>query len=295
MKDLSPREIDEWRSDLLFDPRGLLKAQVKSNVVGYCYAKIERETNEKGEFYASGHLGRMGDSCSLVCVTPSWRGRGIGSLLLANAEQFFRSKGFRFVVAWVYKSDLSARKFLEKGKYKHHREFFVEDFSKVLPLSADIEFWKKDLAKKLLPDGVKLSLKCSARPSRKGDEVHFASIHNRVWCPYGRQVLTAEDARRRIHNQRIEQVLFAELDGRPVGCTEVQRDGSTNLVGVIPEYRRRGIGAALLLKTLEYLKRKGHKVSYMATGVPLRAALALYEKLGYRKIEELHCMVKELT
>ncbi len=89
--------------------------------------------------------------------------------------------------------------------------------------------------------------------------------------------------------------MFAELDGRPVGCTEVHRDGSTNLVGVIPEYRRRGIGAALLLKTLEYLKRKGHKVSYMATGVPLRAALALYEKLGYRKIEELHCMIRRLT
>lgn len=295
MKDLSAREIDEWRSVLLFDPSGLLKAQVKRNIVGYCYANIKREANEKGEFCTTGHLERMGDSCSLLCVTPSWRGKGIGSLLLANAEQFFRSKGFRFVVAWVYKSDLSARKFLEKGKYKHHREFFVEDFSKVLPLNADIEFWKKDLAKKLLPNGVKLSLKCSVRPSRKGDEVHFASIHNRIWCPYGRQVLTAEDARRRIHNQRIEQVFFAELDGRPVGGTEVHRDGSTNLVGVIPEYRRRGIGAALLLKTLEYLKRKGHKVSYMATGVPLRAALALYEKLGYRKIEELHCMVKELT
>jgi ribosomal protein S18 acetylase RimI-like enzyme len=33
----------------------------------------------------------------------------------------------------------------------------------------------------------------------------------------------------------------------------------------------------------------------MATVVPLEAALALYEKLGYKKIEELYCMAKELT
>jgi len=107
--------------------------------------------------------------------------------------------------------------------------------------------------------------------------------------------MTVDRAKRRIYNQRMEQVFFVELDGKPVGCTEVDKDGGVNLVGVIPKYQRRGIGTVLLLKTLEYLKRKGHKASYMGTGVPLRGALALYEKLGYKKVEELYCMVKELT
>ena len=71
MKDMSPREIDEWRSDSLLDPSRLLKAQVKRDTVGYCYSKIKREANEKGEFYTTGHLERMGDSCSLPCVMPS--------------------------------------------------------------------------------------------------------------------------------------------------------------------------------------------------------------------------------
>ena len=56
----------------------------------------------------------------------------------------------------------------------------------------------------------------------------------------------------------------------------------------------RGIGTVLLSKTLESIKRKGRRESYMGTGVPLREALALYEKLDYEKVEEMYCMVEEL-
>jgi len=286
-RQLSRGDIEEWRRDPLFDPRGLLKAQVKGDIVGYCYAKVKKEANEKGELYTVGHLERL-------CVVPSWRRKGIGSLLLANAEKFLWSKGFGFVITWA-KSDLSALRFLEKNGYKHRREFFIEDFSRVLPLNADMEFWRKDLTEEILPREMELSSDCLVRSFRSGDEVHFVDIYNHVWGAYGRQVMNIDCAKRRIYNQRIEQVFFVELDGKPVGCTEVDKDGGVNLVGVIPEYRRRGIGTVLLSKTLKYLKRKGHKASYMDTGVPLRGALALYKKLGYKKVEELCCMVKEFT
>lgn len=206
-----------------------------------------------------------------------------------------RSRKTRFIVAWAYKSDLSALGFLENYNYEHRREFFIEDFSKVLPLSADMEFWRKDLTKEILPSGVKMSVNCLVRSYRSGDEVHFADIYNRVWGPYGRQLMSVNSAKRRICSQQIEQVLFVELDGKPVGCIEVDRNGEVNLVGVIPEYQRRGIGTVLLSKTLEHLKQIGRKSSYMDTGVPLKGALALYKKLGYEKVEELYCMVKELT
>lgn len=291
MREISVGDIEEWTLDQLFNPKGLLKAQVNGDIVGYCYAKVKEEANEKAEFYKSGHLERIGDSCSLLCVVSAWRRNGVGSLLLTNAEQYLQSTGLRFAVAWVYKSDLPAVRFLEKADYKHQREFYIEDFSKVLPLNADVEFWRKDLTKELLPHGMKLSPDYLVRPFKTGDEVHFAHIYDSVWG----QFMTVESAKRRICSQRTEQVFFVELDGKPVGCTRVDKDGWINLVGVIPEYHGRGIGTVLLLKTLEYLKRKGQKASYMATGVPLRNALALYRKLGYRKVEELYCMVKELT
>jgi len=61
------------------DPEGLLKAEVNRDVVGYCYAKVRKEASEKGRFCAVGHLERMVGSCSLICIVPSWRRKGIGS------------------------------------------------------------------------------------------------------------------------------------------------------------------------------------------------------------------------
>jgi GNAT superfamily N-acetyltransferase len=94
-------------------------------------------------------------------------------------------------------------------------------------------------------------------------------------------------------NQENGEVFFAEVKGKPVGCTIIHRNGMINLVGIIPEYRQKGIGTTLLTKTLKYLKQNGHKISYMGTGVPLKGAVALYKKLGYKQLEEVHCMVKE--
>jgi len=128
MRELSVGDIQEWMRDPLFNPKGLLKAQVKGDIAGYCYVKVKKEANEKAEFHKSGHLERIGDSCSLLCVVSAWRRNGIGSLLLTNAEQFLRAIGLRFAVAWVYKSDLPALRFLEKADYKHQREFFIEGF-----------------------------------------------------------------------------------------------------------------------------------------------------------------------
>lgn len=125
-------------------PGGLLRAEA-DDIVGYSVAKVEHVPNEMGEAFLGGYMKNMGASCSLVCVLPRWRRRGVGSALLLEAESFIRSKGLGFVVAWAYESDLIAQEFLRKAEYEHHEMFFVEEFSRTLPLNADVEFWKKDL------------------------------------------------------------------------------------------------------------------------------------------------------
>ena len=290
IRKLTVEDVERWSTERPLHRKGLVKARVNGVLVAYC--------SLRGESYRVGHIRRLthnvADSCSLFCVVPSWRRRGIGNSLLRYAEQFLSSQGFRFAVAWTYKSDLVARAFLEKRDYVHRREFFVEEFSEDLPLNADVEIWRKDLDDRILPKGVTIPPDITLRPARSGDEFHFAEIYNRVWAQYRPEPLSTESARRRIFGPRTDQVFFAEANARPVGCTVVDTTGEISLTGVLPEYRDRGIGTLLLSRTLEYLKRKGRRESYMGTGIPLKGALALYEKLGYEKVEEIHCMVKEL-
>lgn len=76
----------------------------------------------------------------------------------------------------------------------------------------------------------------------------------------------------------------ATIDGKIVGAavnritTEgSKRVGNIGMVGVLPEYRKRGIGRALCIKTLDLFKEHGIKEVYLETEVHNYNALALYE------------------
>lgn len=78
--------------------------------------------------------------------------------------------------------------------------------------------------------------------------------------------------------------------GEPVGfagsfilCPE-ERRGIIGPVGVLPEYRRRGIGEAVVLGVMDVLRRDGCVYAYLGTNVDNLKAIALYEKLGFEAI-----------
>lgn len=139
LRGLNVEDVECWRKAEFFDPDGLHKAEAEG-IVGYCYAKLEEVVNEKREAYLAGYIKNTGDSCSLICVLPSWRRRGIGGALLERAESFIRSKGLGFAVAWSYQSDIAALEFLRKAGYAHRERFWVPEFSRAIPLNADVEF-----------------------------------------------------------------------------------------------------------------------------------------------------------
>ncbi len=77
-----------------------------------------------------------------------------------------------------------------------------------------------------------------------------------------------------------------EEDGRIAGAVVAQRHGTTalweiGLVGVLPEYRRRGIARRLLTRTLDELRRRGAEkasLDVIDRNVP---AYSLYRSLGF--------------
>jgi mycothiol synthase len=79
-----------------------------------------------------------------------------------------------------------------------------------------------------------------------------------------------------------------EPDGEPAGTTaswEYQIEGRTvgliHWVAVDPAHRGRRLGEALNLTALHDMRARGHREAYLHTNRGLRAAVALYERLGF--------------
>jgi len=75
-------------------------------------------------------------------------------------------------------------------------------------------------------------------------------------------------------------------DGKVVGVTLIQRHGTTKAwvvgtVGVLPEYRRRGLARATLERALEMMKKRGAEKTWLGVINGNTPAQRLYESLGF--------------
>lgn len=85
------------------------------------------------------------------------------------------------------------------------------------------------------------------------------------------------------------QVLLAREDGDMVGMVmlELQGDGVCEALkfGVKEEYRERGIGTALMEAVIQAARDAGQKTMVITSNHKLKAALRIYEKLGFQYVE----------
>jgi ribosomal protein S18 acetylase RimI-like enzyme len=81
----------------------------------------------------------------------------------------------------------------------------------------------------------------------------------------------------------------SEMDGKTVGCaygTEERGFVGIYDLHVAPEYRRRGIGTAVCNAILAFGRRNGAHTAYLIVHSRNRNAIALYERMGFRKSYE---------
>jgi ribosomal protein S18 acetylase RimI-like enzyme len=129
-----------------------------------------------------------------------------------------------------------------------------------------------------------LALSAQSR-SRPGPPVRIGPARNpeEFLVPYGAQlaplVTEAHLAAQCIHH------LVARVDGEPVGCARVRMLGDTayvDAVTVLPAWQRRGLGTALTLAASELGATHSDLVWLHCTD----ASRALYERLGYRHVDD---------
>lgn len=77
---------------------------------------------------------------------------------------------------------------------------------------------------------------------------------------------------------------------KPIGLVIANYDGRRgwiNRIAVLPEYRREGIGSALIRQAEEFLKKKGAKVIAALIDRSNNPSRRLFEKHGYNMNEEI--------
>jgi ribosomal protein S18 acetylase RimI-like enzyme len=88
-----------------------------------------------------------------------------------------------------------------------------------------------------------------------------------------------------------ELTLLASIDNHPIGfianAIDLESKGKHGYiiqVGVIPEWRRKGVAAILVNKTLEAWREQGKKAAILHVNLNNPGAIRLYEGLGFRVV-----------
>lgn len=135
------------------------------------------------------------------------------------------------------------------------------------------------------------------RPYQRGEEQYVANLHKKLyseeysWGPSFTDyaVKIALDFAKKEKSEK-EELFVAEMNGTLIGCimlcqTDVSEIGQLRLFAVEKEYRRYGVGTALINAFIEKAKSVGYQKLILWTASPLTAAIHHYEKIGFRITE----------
>lgn len=125
-----------------------------------------------------------------------------------------------------------------------------------------------------------------------GDEESLCALQNLAFAEHwGFCPNTVEEVRYMVNVvcPPAEGVLFISSEGRRVGyCWTARhptdkRRGLIHMMGVDPDYRGLGLGRAVLLAGIEYLRSRGAKEIGLTVDCENLAALALYQSAGFSR------------
>lgn len=147
--------------------------------------------------------------------------------------------------------------------------------------------------------GGKSTMEFIIRPYHRGEEQYVANFHKKLyseeysWGPSFTDyaVKIALDFAKKEKSEK-EELFVAEMNGTLIGCimlcqTDVPEIGQLRLFAVEKEYRRYGVGTALINAFMERAKSVGYQKLVLWTASPLTAAIHHYEKIGFQITESV--------
>lgn len=207
---------------------------------------------------------------SLIRVHPDHLGHGIGSWALAWGEALAAERGSEGIRAQTADRDVAGRTLLTSRDYVQVRSSFTMGRKLVSEEDPGVA-----------PPGVTIRVFETGKDERALHEVHEASFADH-WgfrpIPYA----TFEAEMYEADDWDPSLAHLAEVDGEVVGhVVAFAEDAYVGVLGVVPRWRGRGIGKALLRRAFAELAQRGHQE--VRLGVDAQnptGAVALYESVG---------------
>ncbi|MFQ6095300.1 MAG: GNAT family N-acetyltransferase [Candidatus Bathyarchaeia archaeon] len=118
-------------------------------------------------------------------------------------------------------------------------------------------------------------------------DVRFAEPEDLDFCirsDYKYKYVSETMIKRKIEERT---VILAEVDGKPIGYLRIEylwlKIPYISLITVSAEYRRKGVGTAMINFLEEYLSRNGHKVLYSSSQVDEPGPQMWHRKMGFEE------------
>ncbi len=260
-------------------------AEVDGKPAGIVRTHVDKARTEK-----KGLLRMLG-------VAPELRRRGIGTALANRGIENLKERGMETVESEAALDGVGAVEFWEHLGFKRVRVFSLMKRSlEEMPsgLGENRDVWLRAMVKGQLED---MTLINSLENQAFSEHYNFR--------PHG-----VEETRYFIEQEpmfRDQEWLIAYLRDSAVGYVGLGIDAKSNLekkvkagwimdVGVLKAYRRKGIGATLLIEGMKWLKTKGMTEAMLGVDDQnVTKAMQLYEKLGFVATRKDAAYQKSLT
>ncbi|MCU0860569.1 MAG: GNAT family N-acetyltransferase [Thermoplasmata archaeon] len=255
-----------------FSPEGAWLVFDGDEGIAYCDAVVEKERVEAGK--NDGWIG--------VQVVPGRRGLGVEDELVSRAVTYLRTRSVEKAIARAEQAEGWKQQLFLRAGFKSVRHFYRMACRGTAPLP-----------KSMLPEGTTVSHRMLKDHS--DDEVaEFSEVVNDTFA--GHFDFAPEPAWRWIKwRDACEEpwmVALAKTGGRNVAVCIVEdsrifneergvSSGWVNILGVRKDLRGRGIGAAMLVDGMQWLRDLGHDTIHIAVDAENERALGIYRSLGF--------------
>jgi len=241
--------------------------------------------NSKGILVAAGTIfsekNPVHRSRVMVQVHPDYQNRGIGSMVLEHLLETGKKRGSIIFECRIPSFRTDAISFAEFHDFKYDFSWVKMRLEYDAPLESEVR--SDELRFRLL--NPKKELKTWER------------LHNEIYRDsYDSGLVTVKMLKSQVKHINFDPrlLLLCEVNDRPVGIGSgwsANNNGSTNQsktlqiqgLGILPKYRRKGYGRALLVEILNRAFQSGYRVAELVVHSANQAAVGLYAKHKFRE------------